>query len=62
VYRSFSENGQYEDPIEISSSASSYFDEITITNYNCWYMISAYKIIDDEILEGIRSTPQTWNN
>ena len=62
VYRSFSEDGQYETPIEISSSESSYFDEITVTNYNCWYMISAYKIIDEEILEGMRSAPQTWNN
>lgn len=62
IYRSFSEDGEYDKLSALSTTTSSYLDLITITNYHSWYKLSAYIIIEADSLEGIRSAPHTWNN
>jgi fibronectin type 3 domain-containing protein len=62
IYRSFSEDGQFDREAILSNTTSSYTDEITITNYHTWYKLSAYIIVEEDSLEGMRSDPKTWNN
>ena len=65
IYRSFSEDGDYEPPVIVGATISSYLDLITInhiTPYHAWYELSAYIIVDGDSLEGYRSAPKTWNN
>jgi len=62
LYRSYSEDGQFDVLPDYNGQNSNFLDLETITNYNCWYKVSAYVIVESDSLEGIRSAPHTWNN
>ena len=62
IYRSFSEDGQFDRLEILAAGTTTYLDLITITNYHTWYKLSAYIIVAGDSLEGYRSAPKTWNN
>lgn len=64
LYRSLDENGYYRRLTEanLAYSDTLYKDaEVDIFEKGYWYKISAYVALQDTVLEGYRSDPETWN-
>ena len=63
IYRSQSYDGLYKLILDEENSSVSLYEDtyVVIPGNFYWYKMSAYILVDGEILEGYRSEPKTWN-